>query len=205
MSSSLPPNAPRRLARPGYLVAALVVASMMGMGGLTNGCHVLQFYRQSTHPSPAADSRMSSEIAARVEMVHQARVHALTTYSSRMIPLAAANAILSMLLIIAAAGALGGRPKSHALALQAVAANLAWTVVDYVLEHPLRGIIIDAASRHPPGFAPGPEPPPASIGWWFFRGILVVQVLAFGLIAIALTRPRVTAFYGDQQPEEEET
>jgi len=203
MSNSLTPNPTGRGVRPGYLVAALVIASMMGLGGLTNGCHILQFYRQDTHPSPAADSRMTPDLAARVEMVHQARVQALNANARRMIPLAAANTILSLLLIAASSGALAGRARSHWLALQAVTANFAFPIVDSVLERPLRSVLIDAASRPPPGFAPGPDTPPASMGWGFFRSVLAVQLVPLALIALALTRPRVLAWLDTHQPEQE--
>jgi hypothetical protein len=183
-------------------VAALVAAWILGVGGVTNGCGMLQFYRQSTHPAVPADARMSPELRAKLDAVQKARVEALGAHSGRMVPLAAADVLLSSLLIVACARALAARPGAHALALQALGANAAFAVVDFVLSRPVRWLVIDAAMRPTPG-AGSADLPPTSLGWWFYRVVLAVQLVVFGLAAFALTRPRVMAAFGDSDSEEE--
>ncbi|MBI5538156.1 MAG: hypothetical protein HY898_35870 [Deltaproteobacteria bacterium] len=205
MPQSLIPQSSARTPRPGYLVACLVLASMLGLGGLTNGCGTIQFYRQATHAGLTSDSKMDPELRAWVEHVHQARNEGLVTYAGRIVPLATANALLSFLLIVASATALAGRPRANSLALQATAANLAYTVIDFVLERPLRTVIIEAATRAPPGIPALAERLPSAMGWWWmYRGLFVLQLAALAAIIYGLTRPRVAAIYGaDDDPEQD--
>lgn len=199
-----PSSSSARVSRPAYLVAALMLASMLGLGGMTNGCGTLQFYKQHTLPALPTDSRMDPELRTWVEAVHEARNEALVSLSGRLVPLATANMLLSFLLIVAAASAMAGRPRAHSLALQAIFANLAFAVVAYVLEHPLRGAIIDAATRAPPDTVNLSERLPTEWGWvWAYRSMLGMQLLALALIAYALTRPRVMAFF-KREPELEQ-
>jgi hypothetical protein len=205
MPQSLIPRTSARTPRPGYLVASLVLASMLGLGGLTNGCGTIQFYRQSTHPGLPVDSKMDPELRSWVEYVHQARNEGLVSYTHRIVPLATANALLSFLLVVACAVALAGRPRAHSLALQATFANLAYTIVDFVLERPLRGLIIDAATRAPPGAAALADRLPTALGWWWmYRGLFGAQLLALALVAWVLTRPKVVALYGQDDESDQD-
>lgn len=205
MPNSLFPSSSPRVRRPGYLVAALVLASMLGLGGLTNGCGTIQFYRQSTHPALPSDSKMDPELRAWVEFVHHARNDGLVTLTKRIVPLAVANALLSFVLIVASAAALAGRRRASALALQATLANIAYAIIDFVLERPLRAIVIDAATRVPPGVAlMADRIPSASAWWWMYRVMLAAQLIALAAIAVALTRPGAVAFFGQGEDEEQD-
>lgn len=195
---------PTRPGRPAYLILALVVAWSFGVGGVMSGCNTLQFYRQTTHPSPAFDARMSQDLRDQAEALNAARVEALDTHHHRMIPLAAADVLLSGLLIVACARALSGRPAGHNLALQAIGANIAYAVVDYFVSNPLREAVIQAGASHPPTTVPPlPEAQIAAIYAWFFRSTLAAEVLVLALAAYALTRPRVLRWYRADEPRED--
>jgi hypothetical protein len=136
-------------------------------------------------------------LRAWVELVHQARNEALVAWSKRIVPLAIANTMLSLLLVLASATALAGRPRADVLALQAMFANIAYTIVDFILERPLRAAVIDAAMRAPPGMASMAERLPSAAGWWWmYRLMFAAQLLALAVIVFALTRPRAAAFFG---------
>ena len=206
MPQSLAPRPSARLARPAYLLFALVTASVLGVGGLSSGCSIIEFYRQTIHPGVSAQTKMDPELHVRVEAMHSAWVQALQQHSSRMIPLAAANVLLSLLLIVASASALSGRARAHLLALQAVAANTAYGVVAFVLERPLRATMIDAMMRAPPVISgPLDEGAAAAVGWWMYRVTFCLQLVAFGMIAVALTRARVLELYRAQSDADQDS
>ena len=192
---------PARPGRPAYLMPALLVVWMLGVGGVMGGCQTLQFYRQTTHPSLDLDAHISPELRAHVEAQQTARIEALSAHQSRMIPLAAANVLLSGLLIVACARALSGRPSAHNLALQAIGANIAYAVVDYVVSAPVRYAVIHAGAQHPPATMPPiPEAQVAAMYAWFFRLALFGQLAVLAITAFALTRPRVLAWYRADEP-----
>ena len=195
---------PARPGRPAYLIIALVVAWMLGVGGVMGGCQTLQFYRQTTHPSLDLDNHVSQDLRAHVEAQHTARIEALNAHQNRMIPLAAANVLLSGLLIVACARALSGRPTAHHLAMQAIGANIAYAVADFLVSAPVRWAVIQAGALHPPATIPPIAAAQVAVMYtWFFRLLLLAQILLLALAAIALTRPRVLAWYRSDEPEED--
>jgi hypothetical protein len=187
-----------------FVVLALVVASSLGMGGLMFGCDKLQFYQQSTTPNIELDDRVTPEFRAHVEAWHGARIEALNKHHGRMIPLAAANVLLSGLLVIACSRALSGRPGTHRLALQAIGVNALYAIVDYIVSSPVRQAIIDASASHPPETVPQVDQTDiASAYAWGFRILLFAQLALLGLCAYALTRPRALALYQADEQEED--
>jgi hypothetical protein len=68
-----------------------------------------------------------------------------------------------------------------------------------VLERPLRATMIEAMMRAPPiAGAQLEQGAGVAAGWWLYRTLFWMQLLVFGLIAVALTRPRVLALYKTQ-------
>ncbi len=202
MTDEQEPLQPARPGRPAYLMVALVIAWMLGVGGVMGGCQTLQFYRQTTHPSLDLDNHISQDLRAHVEAQHTARIEALNANQNRMIPLGAANVLLSGLLIVACARALSGRPAAHHLALQAIGANIAYAIVDFVVSAPVRYAVIQAGAQHPPATVPPiPGAQIAALYAWFFRLLLLAQLLLLSLAAFALTRPSVLAWYRSGKPE----
>lgn len=164
------------------------------------GCGVLRFYQD---PSSVEVHRSSDQ---GFDQYFADQQRAFEQHHSRMIPLAAANVLLSALLIVACARALASKPNAHNLAIQAVAANILYALVDYVVSAPIRdAVIASAASRAPPGDIALDPSQFAAVGAWVGRLLSVAHVTALGLVAYALTRPRVIAlFQPDDEPPSEE-
>lgn len=207
-SDPTPSVPPKRPSRPVYLVIALIVAWTFGIGGVMSGCGLLQFYREPTTTATEIhepeQEGLAGYLAQQQQASHDARARALNEHHGRMVPLAAANVLLSALLIIACARALAGKRKANHLALQATIANLLYAVVEFLLSAPVREAVVRATATGPPPEAAGQLDPAqlAAAVAWSFRLITGFQVVTLGLIAYALTRPRVVAFF---QPEEDDS
>jgi len=197
MQSSFPPRPEKQ--RPAYLLIALIVAWMFGLAGMFNGCQTLSFYRQSTQPTLLIDSKQ--KLATEIK---KARIDALNAHHARMIPIAAANLLLSALLIVACWRALSGRRGAHSLAIQAVAANGAFSLADFVVTRPVRAAIIDAVSMQPEAMQNLSQHQFILAFWWSHRMVLAGNLMVFVLIGYALTRPRVIELFSqpDDDPEE---
>lgn len=194
--------------RPIYLVIALIVAWIIGMGGLMGGCNVVQFYQNPTDQTmhvhaPEGSDDLARYFAQQHQVTKQASDKAMLQYQNRMLPLGIANALLSGLLIVASARALGGRYGSLALVFQAVIANGVYTVVDYFLSRPVRDATIAAAVAEPMSFAKEESWDPSALGaamGWTVHALFIAQLIALGLIAYALTRPAVIKYFQSIQP-----
>lgn len=204
--SPQPSVPPRHPSRPVYLVVALVAAWTLGIGGVMSGCGLLQFYREPNQKAEIhepSQEGLGAYLAEQQKASQEARDKALNENQDRMVPLAVANVLLSALLILACARALAAKPRAHHLALQAIAANILYAVADYFVSAPVREAVIRAAATGP---APSPESQldPTQLAAavaWSFRLVAAAQLLVLGLVAYALTRPRVVAFF---QPDDED-
>src|SRR4051794_8472509 len=137
------------------------------------------------------------DLARRVE----ARIDMVLAFRKTVTPLAVAQLLLGSVLTLSAGLTLLGRPRVRTLALQAIVAYAIFLPLDYVLRQPMRAFAIDA-------FADGSAFPAMSgdgatldaieqrtVFWWVYRGALAVQLLVLILGFIAMTRPRVRAFF----------
>ena len=190
--------------RPTYLVAALVVAWILGVGGIMGGCETLRYYRgpdtTAVEAHKPTEEGMARYFAEQWRATREAQVKALDEYRDRMIPLAVANVVLSSLLVVACARALASKFNAHNLALQAVAATILYTIVDCFVSDPMRHAMITAAAAIPAPSAPQPADPAEitatiSAVSWAGRMVFAVKVGVLGLVAYALTRPNVVAFF----------
>lgn len=198
-SSSSSPTQRRK--RPLLLVVVLFVTWTLGLGGLMSGCGTLEFYRSNTHDtSIATNARMSQQMQEYVQAQQKARVHAMTLHQRRMVPLGAANMLLSALLVLACARALSLRPNAHWLAQQAVFANLAFAIVDYLVSAPVREAIIKAGVDHPLTTEGLSSEQLATTFRWAFRTGMLLQVAALSVAAWLLTRPQIVALYRPSSP-----
>lgn len=211
MQSEPHPSLPPRPPRPPYLVVALIVGWILGIGGVMGGCELLRFYQEpdttvEVHKAP--DDELGNYFAEQRRASKEASAKALEQYHDRMVPLAVANVLLSALLILACARALAAKKNAHSLALQAVAANILYAVADYFLSAPVREAIIAATASRPfPGDTQQLDPAQFSAAVaWSVRLMSAGQILTLGLVAFALTRPRVIAFFRpiDEEPPNEE-
>jgi hypothetical protein len=115
-------------------------------------------------------------------------------------PLSVAEAILSGLLVVASGLAMGGRKGSRSLALQALCANALLAIAAFLLTPAVRAAYVDGVLRAVDTVT---LPPPqrevltnVGIIHWAFRIKLVIFDLgALALGALALTRARTKAYF----------
>jgi hypothetical protein len=144
------PAASHRPRRPFLFVLALSFSVVVGWGGVANGCNTVQFYRSAavteTPLRPGVDAKKQEEAAAVERAINVVHDHA----RKRRLPLGVANLLLSGLLVFAATRALSGRSGSRVLAQQALLANGALAVTEFVLLGQWRREIVEVIRTHAP-------------------------------------------------------
>lgn len=187
--------------RPLSLIIAMLVATMMGMGGVAQGCATVQVFRAGAVPerplSPGADVAVEEATRALEKAELAIRLDARRT----LLPLGIANLLLSALLFGAAWRVLGLRPGARSLATQAIAANALFAVVEYVMTREVRGKLAMAFADHLPREAmKGVAMSEAELwsaldatAWMLFRVRLVVLLLAYSAAFSALQSPAAIA------------
>ena len=175
--------------RPRYLVGAMIVTWFVGVQGLTMGLHDASYLRHGSSLVTDAATRSPREAA------EVARLKALGEMADIAFPLAAAQILLSGLLVVSSGLAMGGRRGARSLALQAIGAHLAFAAVDYVLTQRVRGAVFDAYARAV-AETTDLRDPLAFLGFWRERILFILfhgATMAVG--AFALTRERTKAFF----------
>ncbi len=201
MDTPTPPPPSRIKLRPWYLVAAMVLTWFVGVCGLNAGVTYASFLHGGTMPDVAAATAEHAGTLAQVrELAGLEALHAMLGHARITFPLAVAEVILSGLLVVASGLAMGGRRGSRSLVLQAIGANALLAIVSYALTPAVRAAYIDGMLQAV-GKVTLPPPqremiPNASMMEWAFRIKLVVFDLgALGLGALALTRARAKSFF----------
>ena len=194
MSDSQPPM-PSRPQRPLYLLVALFAAWALGLGGIMVGCVTISVCRDPGAILSEA-TRMETDGAL------EGFVEALDLRRGSMIPLAAANTVLSSLLVVACSRALASKRNARSLALQAVIANIMYAIVGYFVSAPVReAYVASTVAMSVPGQSqPVDTTQLAATIDWNIRLMAAIRVAVLCFVAYSLTRPRVIAFF--QPPEE---
>jgi hypothetical protein len=197
-----PDDLHERPARPGYLVAALVVLSGIGMLQALQGWHHIQIVRD---PSGAAASWGATGEVAGADVVSAIGRHADVT-----LPLGVAALLLGSLLVVLAVRGLVGRRVSAGLLLQVVVVDIGLLLGGWVLQAPVRDALIEiavTASSDPPATGASRTARKATrraqLHWWF-RGMFAAELGVLGLGALAFTRRRAREALAAPEPEPEE-
>jgi hypothetical protein len=208
MDSTRPPSispagaSPRSL-RPWYLVAAMVMTWFLGVQSMSAGCTTLRQVRDggAVEVAAATEAAQKDDPHQLILIVYDAaRTKAAIEMRQITFPLGVAKLLLAGLLVIASGLAMAGRPGARSLALQALVANVALSIVAYVLTRDVRAHWIDAVARAG-ATLPQVEPREAQLLdprfiWWLERTRLVVlDIGAMLLAAIALTSRRSASFF----------
>jgi len=132
MSPSAPPAAARK--RPWYLVVALVVVSILGALGLTEGLAIVSEYRGGHIDATQllAGVELESDRTAILDALDR-REQALEDEKSKLFPLAVAELLLGAAMFGLSAGAMAGRPGARASLVQVVAVHAALVIATWVL------------------------------------------------------------------------
>jgi hypothetical protein len=185
----------------------MCITWVIGVFGATSSCSELGFLRGS-QDMPDEIGRSVDEVDHalwRMELVRQrARLEALAELHERAFPLGAAHLVLSILLVIASGSAISGRQGSRGVAMQAIAANIALSLVAFALLTPVRQQSAEAVAQDAVANGPGPLPgmdEQQSLHFYRQQQIdserlrLGLEVLVFGLAALALTRRRTKDYF----------
>ena len=122
-----------------------------GVQGVTSGCAQVTYLREGTMPAAVeilpeeADARGGLGLVLAIEA--NARLRSLAEYRDITFPISIAKMLLSGLLVVTAGMALGGRPGSRSLAMQAIVANGALALLEYRLTGGMRASWIEAVLR----------------------------------------------------------
>ena len=95
---------------------------------------------------------------------------------------------------------MSGRRGARALALQAIAVNVAFVAVDYAAAHAARPCGLRSRRSRATGDDHPDTPDVAAfanraVGWWMERSFAMFHVLMLAAGALALSRPRAKLFF----------
>ena len=130
MVSIAPPSGPPR--RPWYLVAGLVVALMLAVGGCFDGCKTISFYRENIDTRYLEAQIPASEhlkLRAAVERLVGSFEHA----KRRQFPLGAARFVLGFAMIAFVVRAMGRNEGARSGLVQVASVQAATVVLGYFL------------------------------------------------------------------------
>jgi hypothetical protein len=190
------------------LVIALLLVWVVGLVGATQGCQTVEIL----HRPELARSENSRGTDAELTRRGGALIDAVLAFRSTVTPLAVGQLLLASVLTLSAGLTLLGRGHARQLAIQAMIVYALFLPVDYLMKRPMRAVTIDAfaeGTTFPPGGAlSSPEIADQRVLlWWIFRVALGLQLVILTLGLVAITRPRVRAFFdamaGDGPREQE--
>ncbi len=180
------------LRRPAGLLVAMLICLVMGWGGVLGGMAQLDHFRSTTGFDPPLVAGVDAREQEELVTLQKARLDVLDRFRKSKLPLAAANLLLSGLLVIGATRAMGGKPGARSLALQGIGANGLLAAVDYAMSQGFRGemasVVVQYALRGP--ILRG-EPDLSDrlwgAAWVSFRLQLLLTLLAYALAWAALS------------------
>jgi len=169
---------------------------MVGLFGATEGCQTIEVVHRPDAVRVAANRITDFQLAKRQE----ALIDTVLEFRKTVTPLAVGQLLLGTLLTIMTGLTLLGRNQARKLAVQAIVVYALFLPLDYVMRRPMRAVAIDAISEgltfSPPSGAPSTELADLRlVYWWAYRGALGLQLAVLTMGLIALTRPRVRAFF----------
>ena len=176
----------QRLGRRARLLlrASLVVAWILGVGGSAASCLTLKYYQS---PRPSQDAMTAGPPDAPSQRMLQTWVDLLDRYRSQRVPLAIADLLLSLALLVGAARTLARRPGAKSWLRQVCFATALFALVELGLR---RAEYVDAADR----YAQISAEDAARLRVRFqamLAALVAAQVVLFGGLAWALGKPSV--------------
>lgn len=175
----------RRLGRRArtFLRGAILAAWLVGVGGSASSCLTLKYYQS---PRPASVAPKSGSVGERMARVW---IDLLDRYRARRIPLAIADLLLSLALLVGAARTLARRPGAKSWLRQVCLAMVAFALVELAVR---RAEWIDAANEYARISAVSDDPARVRVRFETALGAIVaVQLALFGGLVWALGRPSV--------------
>lgn len=190
----------RRGLRPWFLVASLILTWLVGMQGMTAGCHWVSFLRGGSVPDTSVaveEARNAPNETRQFQILSDnAEAQAIAETRERAFPLAVAGILLSGLLVVGSALALAGRPGSPRLLIQALVANATLAVVGFALSSHMRSLYVSGladSARELAFVRPETFAMRARVAVW--ARFLIFDVGAMVMAGAALFTRRSKAFY----------
>ncbi len=205
------PKAPRGAkARPWYLAAALIAASVFGLTAMREGFATVAYHTETRADSGAifaqhdgaanateADREAATALIDRELDAHDAQ-------RKRLFPLGVAGMLLGGAIFLVAFRAMAGRMTARNMLLQLVAAQAVLAMASYALTGELRRAEVENAQQalvvHPrEGMSDAENEQFVAVNRAMIRVLHPIRLgfhtLASLLILVALTRPRSRAFF----------
>lgn len=138
----------RRL-RPWFLVAALLATLLVGMRGASAGCATVAYLRAGSMPDESSAIDEAGRDPARAFWVLDEVAHLRAIAEARRVtfPLGVAEGLLSVLVIVASAAVLVGRPGSARIARQVFVAYAAMAIASFALTYPMQAQYVESLRR----------------------------------------------------------
>lgn len=180
---------------------------LMGVVGMMSGCEEIDYLRGGREmPNKLAhDADEAEHPLARTIVVRElAWIEALGRHHRRAFPLATMRMLVAIVLVVAAGGALVGRPSSRRLALQAIAASVAVAVASFLILAPVRHAAAQAVAEEAvddeAGAAEGARrhemvAAQHAIAMRREQSMALLEIALYGAAALALTRRRTRDYF----------
>jgi len=171
---------------------------MVGLFGATEGCQTIDVLHHPESVRIALERISDIETSKRQE----ALIDTVLRFRQTVTPLAVGQLLLGSLLTFTAGLTLLGRGQARKIALQAIVVYALFLPLDYMMRRPMRAVAIDAIAEGTtfPPLEEGASSPEVTdlrvVYWWAYRGALAAQMTILAIGLIAMTRPRVRAFFG---------
>jgi hypothetical protein len=137
--------------RPWFLVAALIMTWLVGMYGMSSGCDTVAYLRAGAVPSEDSVIDQARQAGDKIDafriLATGARRQAIAEAHARALPLGIGQALLSLVLVVASALALAGRPYGQRLLTQALLANVIFAIAAYALLRDMRASYVATLTR----------------------------------------------------------
>jgi hypothetical protein len=200
--STVPPTGSARK-RPWYLLVALLGAWLFGAAGMASGWDRIEFYRMSKIDPTAISEIADDATRANVLAAHDHYVAAMDAGRAHIFPLGVASFVLGIAMWIVAGSAMTGRRGARTILIQVLLAQAVLLGVDFFVTRDVRAremelALVFANARQVTADKEQlaqAEKITAAIMRIAPPFVLAGQVLARGLIIIALTRPRSREFF----------
>jgi hypothetical protein len=174
----------------------------VGVQGVADGYTAITNLREGNVPDVASIRRQVGDDPMNLiqPIPAAAKQQAASDSKDVTFPLGVAKLLLSGLLVLASGLAMTGRPGARALALQALAANVAFAGLDYTLTRQVRAAWIESVARvfeSLPHLLPEYAVLKDRAAWWWFERsrFALFDIGVLGVASLALLRERTKLYF----------
>ena len=198
-----PRPAPPPLKRPWYLLVAIVVAWLYGVGGCTEGSAIIgSYWSPSPDVTDIAARAKTEEESARVRDAATRCFVATDQAKNRVFPLGVASFLLGAATVMFAARSMAARKGARPLLVQLVLAQALFVGARDYMTRDLNGACFDfkvsiakldfESKSHDTSMFDRVSPDMMRTGMWVG---FALRSLVAGLVILSLTRPRTKEWY----------